>query len=162
MCCGIMLQRNWLIYCHGSVQHSMLSRHTHHCVLLCELYIKSDLFFVLFFFKAFRLPLSWDTAIRRMLTLSDCKSLWCQNRLLCSVYSVWREKLIQLLWAVVLIMFGILNFRQGKHFQIFINAKIIAFYLVQLNCNCSVFKSLWRLSVSLKRDFKEYSVPAHW
>lgn len=50
MCCGIMLQRNWLIYCHGSVQHSMLSRHTHHCVLLCELYIKSDLFFGCFFF----------------------------------------------------------------------------------------------------------------
>lgn len=37
---------------------------------------------------------------------------------------------MQLLWAVVLIMFGILNFRQGEHFEIFINAKIIAFYLV--------------------------------
>lgn len=136
---------------------------THIIVFYCVSFtLKVICFLVFFFFKAFRLPLSWDTAIRRMLTLSDCKSLWCQNRLLSSVYSVWREKLIQLLWAVVLIMFGILNFRQGKHFQIFINAKIIAFYLVQLNCNCSVFKSLWRLSVSLKRDFKEYSVPAHW
>lgn len=73
------LERNWLTYFYVSVNYTpllMLSRYACHCVKWCVL------------FQSVRIPLSWDVAIRRVLTVSDSKSLRCWNRLLSSTYSV--------------------------------------------------------------------------